>query len=33
MSRFTLTEATPFVPESLRCRFLLADRKQTDRMI
>jgi len=32
MSRFTLTEATPFVPESLRCRLLLADRKQTDRM-
>ena len=32
MTRFTLTEATPLVPEGLRCRFLLADPAQTDRM-
>ncbi|SFP72490.1 hypothetical protein SAMN05216567_108160 [Variovorax sp. OK605] len=32
MSRFTLTEVTPSVPEGLRCRFLLADRAQTQRM-
>lgn len=32
MSRYTLTEVTPPVPDGLRCRFLLADRSQTGRM-
>lgn len=32
MSPFKLTEATPFTPAGLTCRFLLAERAQTDRM-
>jgi hypothetical protein len=32
MSRYTLTEVVPAVPDGLRCRFLLADRGQTGRV-